>query len=57
MREEKELELAVYEVLTEMGSLGENDSMDGQKIVDVLRRCSKFINYCKFEFGEDITEV
>lgn len=52
---EKELEVAVKDILNKIENLGEDEDMDVQEIVDTLERCRDFIDFCKFEFGENIT--
>jgi hypothetical protein len=51
-----ELEQQVINVLNKIEALGENESMEVTEIINVLERCRDFIDFCKFEFGEDITE-
>lgn len=53
---EKELEVAIREVTEKMRNLGEDEWMDTGEIESVLGRTLAFIDYCKFTFGEDITD-
>ena len=52
----KELEQAVRDLNDKIENLGEDEVMEVGEIQDVLGRCLAFIDYCKFEFGEDITD-
>lgn len=50
--EEKELELLVNETLDRVKN---NKEVSSDELQYTLERCKWFINYCKFEFGENVT--
>ena len=58
--EKKELEYLAIEIKVKLDSVS-NDVAIGNNLTigdlkEFLQRVSDFIDFCKFEFGEDITE-